>query len=48
MRANGKSQLVIYFMSSQGGEIAVDLDKIDNDNLKGGLMSYNAAAKRVK
>lgn len=44
-RAN---KLVIYFESSQGGEIAIDLTKVDGDNLKGSLMSYDATAKRLK
>ena len=41
-------KLVIYFESSQGGEISIDLDKIDNNTLKGALMSFEANAKRVK
>ena len=41
-------KLVIYFESSQAGEIAIDLAKVDNDNLKGSLMSFDATAKRVK
>lgn len=41
-------KLVIYFDSSQAGEIAVELAKVDDDNLKGTLMSYDATAKRVK
>lgn len=41
--------IVIYFESSQGGDIALDLTKVDNDNLKGMLMdSFNATAKRIK
>ena len=41
-------KLVIYFMSSQGGEISIDLDKVDNDTLKGSLMNFEANAKRIK
>ena len=42
-------KLAIYFESSQGGEIAINLAKVDNDNLKGTLMdSFEANAKRVK
>ncbi len=41
-------KLVIYFESSQAGEISVELAKVDNDNLKGALMSFDATAKRVK
>lgn len=41
-------KLVIYFDSTQAGELAIDLKKVDNDNLKGALMSFEAVAKRVK
>lgn len=41
-------KLVIYFESSQAGEISVELAKVDADNLKGALMSFDATAKRVK
>lgn len=41
-------KLVIYFESSQAGEISVDLDKVDDNNLKGSLMSFDATAKRIK
>ncbi|WP_428666092.1 hypothetical protein [Runella sp.] len=41
-------KLVIYFESSQAGEISIDLDKIDDNNLKGSLMSFEATAKRIK
>ncbi len=40
--------LVIYFESSQGGEVSIDLTKVDNDNLKGSLSSFDATAKRLK
>lgn len=42
------TKLAIFFMSSQGGEISIDLDKINNDTLKGNLMSFTAMATRVK
>ncbi len=42
------TKLVIYFMSSQGSEISIDLDKVDADSLKGSLMSYETRAKRIK
>ncbi len=38
-------KLVIYFESSQAGEISIDLDKVDDNNLKGSLMSFEATAK---
>ncbi|MDB5242569.1 MAG: hypothetical protein JWP57_3194 [Spirosoma sp.] len=41
-------KLVMYFESSQGGEIPIDLTKVDNDNLKGTLSTFDAAAKRLK
>ena len=42
------NKVVIYFESSQGGEISIDLSKVDNDTLKGNLMAYDATAKRLK
>jgi hypothetical protein len=42
------TKLSIYFESSQGGEISIDLDKVDDNNLKGSLMSYDVTAKRIK
>jgi hypothetical protein len=41
-------KLTIYFESSQGGEISIDMAKVDDDNLKGSLMSFDAKAKRIK
>lgn len=41
-------KLVLYFDSSQGGEISIELTKVDADNLKGSLMSFDAVAKRIK
>lgn len=44
-----KSDILIYFESSQGDEITLNLSKINQDNLKGALMdSYDATAKRIK
>ena len=41
-------KLLMYFESSQGGEIAIDLTKVDNDSLKGTLSTFDATAKRLK
>ena len=42
-------KLVLFFESSQAGEIAFDLKKVDNDHLEGTLMdSFNAKAVRIK
>jgi hypothetical protein len=44
-----KSDILIYFESSQGEEITLNLSKINQDNLKGSLMdNYDATAKRIK
>ena len=37
-----------HFESSQGGVIAIDLTRVNDDNPKGSLMSFNATAKRQK
>ncbi|MBO0947972.1 hypothetical protein [Fibrella forsythiae] len=42
------NKLVIYFDSTQAGELAIELKKVDDDNLKGALMNFDAVAKRVK
>lgn len=43
------NKLVLYFESSQGGEVAIDLSQVDNDHLKGQLMNmFEANAQRVK
>ncbi|TAE23423.1 MAG: hypothetical protein EAZ91_22445 [Cytophagales bacterium] len=42
------NKITIYFESSQGGEISIELTKVDDDNLKGSLMSFDATAKRGK
>jgi hypothetical protein len=41
-------KLVMYFESSQGGEVPIDLTKVDNDTLKGTLATFDATAKRLK
>lgn len=41
-------KLAIYFESSQGGELSIDLAKADSDNLTGSLMSFDAKATRIK
>lgn len=41
-------KLVMYFESSQGGEIPIDLTKVDTDSLKGTLSTFDATAKRLK
>jgi hypothetical protein len=42
-------KMAIFFESSQGGEISIDLTKVDTDNLEGTLMdSYSAKATRLK
>lgn len=41
-------KLAIYFESSQGGEISIDLIKVNNENLKGTLMDFEAKATRLK
>jgi hypothetical protein len=42
------NNMSIFFESSQGGEISIDLAKVDTDNLEGTLMSFPAKAKRLK
>lgn len=42
------NKMVLYFESSQAGELSIELTKVDDDNLKGTLMSYDATAKRIK
>jgi hypothetical protein len=42
-------KMAIFFPSSQGDEVSIDLAKIDNDNLKGNLMGmFEAKARRIK
>jgi len=41
-------KLVLYFESAEVGEIAIDLAKVDQDNLQGTLYTFEANAKRVK
>jgi hypothetical protein len=42
------TKIAIFFESSQAGELSIDLEKVDDNNLKGSLMSYEAVAKRRK
>lgn len=42
------NKISIFFDSSQGGEISIDLTKVDEDNLKGALMDFDASAVRLK
>lgn len=42
------NKITVFFESSQGGEISIDLEKVDENTLKGLLMSYEAKATRVK
>ncbi len=39
--------ITIYFESSQGGEIPINLTKVDNQSLKGTLLTYEAIAIRL-
>lgn len=42
-------KITIYFDTAQAGEIAIELAKVDDDHLKGSLMSmFDSAATRVK
>ena len=38
----------IYYRSPEGKEQAIDLSKVDNDNLKGTMYTFDATAKRIK
>ncbi|HEV7350204.1 hypothetical protein [Telluribacter sp.] len=41
-------KLTIYFESSQGGDMALELAKVNDDTLKGSVYGFDATAKRVK
>lgn len=42
-------KLTIYFNTDQAGEIGIQLSKVDDDHLKGSLMSmFEASAQRLK
>ena len=44
-----KDKMVIYFESSQAGEVDIVLSKVDNDHLRGQLMNlFEATAERGK
>jgi hypothetical protein len=42
------NKLVIYFESSQAGEMSMDLTKVDENTIRGSLMDFETTAKRVK
>ena len=42
------TQMKIYFESQQGGDVSIDLDKLDENNLKGSISGFDATAKRMK
>ncbi|QHW01591.1 hypothetical protein GJR95_36800 [Spirosoma endbachense] len=49
MRVEEKGdKLMMYFDSSQGGEVPIELTKVNDDNLTGTLSTFDATAKRVK
>lgn len=41
-------KLIIYFESTQAGELALDLNKADENTLKGTVYNFDAIAKRIK
>ena len=41
-------KLLMSFESSQGGEVPIELTKVDDDTLKGTLSTFDATAKRLK
>lgn len=44
-----KDKITIYFDTAQAGEIGVELTKVDDDHLKGQLMSmFDSTAVRIK
>jgi hypothetical protein len=48
IRVKEKSdKIVMYFESSQGGEVPIELTKVDDDNLKGTISTFDATAKRL-
>ncbi len=40
--------LTLYFDTSQAGELALSLKKVDPDTLKGSVYNFEAVARRVK
>ena len=42
------TQIKIYFESRQGGDVSINLDKVDENNLKGSIDGYRATAERIK
>jgi hypothetical protein len=41
-------KLTINFDTTQAGEVSLELAKVDDDNMKGAIMSFTATAKRQK
>ncbi|GAB4024604.1 hypothetical protein [Spirosoma koreense] len=41
-------KVMMYFESSQGGEVPIELTKVDDNTLKGTLSTFDATAKRLK
>ncbi len=42
------TQMKIFFESRQGGEVSIDLNKVDDTHLKGSVAGYDATALRIK
>ena len=42
------SNISIYYTSGQSKEMVIDLTKVDADNLKGTMYTFDASAKRIK
>lgn len=42
------NQMKIFFESRQGGEVSIDLNKVDETHLKGIVAGYDATAVRIK
>lgn len=42
------TQMKIFFESGQGGEVSIDLEKVNDSNLKGSVAGYDATAFRIK
>ena len=42
------NKILIFFNSQQAGELGIELEKVDDNNLKGSVMGYMTTASRVK
>ena len=42
------TEIKIFFESQQGGDVSIDLTKVDENNLKGKVAGYDATALRIK